>query len=294
VVLGLVILLVRRNVPESPRWLFIHGRADQAEDLVDGIEQRVERETGARLAEPSESITIRQRKTIGFVTIARTMFTRYPRRTILGFSLFIGQAFLYNAITFGYAQILTTFFGVKTDPGYYFAVIAVGNLFGPLLLGRLFDTVGRKPMIAGTYILSGLLLFGTAYLFHTGSLNATTMTACWFAVLFFASAGASSAYLTVSEVFPMETRALAIAFFYAIGTAAGGISGPLLFSALVSTGKVSDTVIAFSIGATLMVLAGLVELFLGVKAERQSLEDIARPLTAEDAGPTEVRAGSAH
>ena len=294
VVLGLVILLVRRNVPESPRWLFIHGRADEAEDLVDGIEQRVEDETGARLAEPSQAITIRQRKTIGFVTIARTMFTRYPRRTILGFSLFIGQAFLYNAITFGYAQILTTFFGVKTDPGYYFAVIAVGNLFGPLLLGRLFDTVGRKPMIAGTYILSGLLLFGTAYLFHTGSLNATTMTACWFAVLFFASAGASSAYLTVSEVFPMETRALAIAFFYAIGTAAGGISGPLLFSALVSTGKVSDTVIAFSIGATLMVLAGLVELFLGVKAERQSLEDIARPLTAEDAGRVEARAGSAH
>ena len=293
VVLGLVILLVRRNVPESPRWLFIHGRADQAEDLVDGIEQRVEAETGAKLTEPSQAITIRQRKTIGFVTIARTMFTRYPRRTILGFSLFIGQAFLYNAITFGYAQILTTFFHVTTDPGYYFAVIAVGNLFGPLLLGRLFDTVGRKPMIAGTYILSGLLLFGTAYLFHAGSLNATTMTACWFAVLFFASAGASSAYLTVSEVFPMETRALAIAFFYAIGTAAGGISGPLLFSALVSTGKVSDTVIAFSIGATLMVLAGLVELFLGVKAERQSLEDIARPLTAEDADPAEARADSA-
>jgi MFS family permease len=290
VVLGLVILLVRRNVPESPRWLFIHGRAEEAENLVDGIEQRVEDETGARLPEPSRSITIRQRKTIGFVTIARTMFTRYPRRTILGFSLFIGQAFLYNAITFGYAQILTTFFGVKTDPGYYFAVIAVGNLFGPLLLGRLFDTVGRKPMIAGTYILSGLLLFGTAYLFHAGSLNATTMTACWVAVLFFASAGASSAYLTVSEVFPMETRALAIAFFYAIGTAAGGISGPLLFSALVGTGKVSDTVLAFSIGASLMILAGLVELFLGVKAERQSLEDIAQPLTAEDAGPAGARA----
>jgi len=290
VVLGLVILLVRRNVPESPRWLFIHGRAEEAENLVDGIEQRVEAETGASLPEPSRSITIRQRKTIGFVTIAKTMFTRYPRRTILGFSLFIGQAFLYNAITFGYAQILTTFFGVKTDPGYYFAVIAVGNLFGPLLLGRLFDTVGRKPMIAGTYILSGLLLFGTAYLFHAGSLNATTMTACWVAVLFFASAGASSAYLTVSEVFPMETRALAIAFFYAIGTAAGGISGPLLFSALVGTGKVSDTVLAFSIGASLMILAGLVELFLGVKAERQSLEDIAKPLTAEDAGPAGARA----
>ena len=282
VVLGVVVLLVRRNVPESPRWLFIHGRERDAERLVDGIEQRVEAETGARLAEPERSITIRQRKTIGFVTIARTMFTQYPRRTILGFSLFIGQAFLYNAITFGYAQILATFFHVKTNPGYYFAVIAVGNLLGPLLLGRLFDTIGRKPMIAGTYLVSGLLLLGTAYLFGQGSLSATTMTACWCAVLFFASAGASSAYLTVSEVFPMETRALAIAFFYAIGTGAGGIAGPLLFSSLVSTGKVGDTVLAFSIGAALMILAGLVEIVLGVKAERQSLEDIAQPLTADD------------
>ena len=282
VVLGLVVLLVRRNVPESPRWLFIHGHADEAEKLVDGIEERVERETGTDLPEPGQSITIRQRKTIGFVTIARTMFKVYPRRTTLGLSLFIGQAFLYNAITFGYAQILATFFGVKTNPGYYFAVIAVGNLAGALFLARLFDSIGRKQMIAGTYILSGALLFGTAYLFHAGSLNATTMTACWCAVLFFASAGASSAYLTVSEVFPMETRALAIAFFYAIGTAAGGISGPLLFSHLVATGKVSDTVLAFSIGATLMILGGLAEIFLGVKAERKSLEDIAQPLTAEE------------
>ena len=284
VVLGLVVLLVRRNVPESPRWLFIHGHADEAEELVDGIEERVERETGTDLPEPGQSITIRQRKTIGFGTIARTMFRVYPRRTTLGLSLFIGQAFLYNAITFGYAQILATFFGVKTNPGYYFAVIAVGNLAGALFLARLFDSIGRKQMIAGTYILSGVLLFGTAYLFHAGSLNATTMTACWCAVLFFASAGASSAYLTVSEVFPMETRALAIAFFYAIGTAAGGISGPLLFSHLVATGKVSDTVLAFSIGATLMILGGLAEIFLGVKAERQSLEDIAQPLTAEEEG----------
>ena len=289
VVLGLVILLVRRNVPESPRWLFIHGHARQAEELVDGIEARVERETGSMLPEPRRSITIRQRKTIGFVQIAKTMFMRYPRRTILGFSLFIGQAFLYNAITFGYAMILATFFHVKTDPGYYFAVIAVGNLIGPLVLGRLFDVIGRKPMIAGTFILSGLLLLGTAYLFSRGSLDATTMTACWCAVLFFASAGASSAYLTVSEVFPMETRALAIAFFYAIGTAAGGITGPLLFSHLVSTGKVSDTVLAFSIGASLMILAGLVEIVLGVKAERRSLEDIALPLTAEDT--SEVQPG---
>jgi MFS family permease len=279
VILGLVVLLVRRNVPESPRWLFIHGHAKQADELVDSIEARVSEETGQHLTEPSQSITIHQRHTIGFVTIARTMFTQYPRRTILGFSLFIGQAFLYNAITFGYAQILAEFFHVTTDPGYYFAVIAVGNLLGPLVLGRLFDTVGRKPMIAGTYILSGLLLLGTAVLFHAGLLSAVTMTACWCGVLFFASAGASSAYLTVSEVFPMETRALAIAFFYALGTAAGGISGPLLFSALVGTGQVNDTVVAFSVGAGLMIAAGVVEIFLGVKAERQSLEDIARPLT---------------
>ena len=291
VVLGLVILLVRRNVPESPRWLFIHGRAQQAEDLVTGIEQEVERETGDQLAEPRQSITIHQRKSIGFGPIARTMFGRYPRRTILGFSLFIGQAFLYNAITFGYAQILATFFHVTTNPGYYFAVIAVGNLFGPLLLGPLFDTLGRKPMIAGTYILSGLLLLGTAWLFDAGALNATTMTACWCVVLFFASAGASSAYLTVSEVFPMETRALAIAFFYAIGTAAGGITGPLLFSSLVSTGKVADTVVAFVVGASLMILAGLVEVFLGVKAERKGLEEIASPLTATE-GPPAVGAAT--
>jgi len=279
-VLGLVILLVRRNVPESPRWLFIHGREQQAERLVGGIEQRVQEETGAKLDEPTQEITIHQRRTIGFPTIARTMFADYPRRTTLGLALFIGQAFLYNAITFGYAQILATFFHVKTNPGYYFAVIAVGNLAGPLVLGRLFDTVGRKPMIAGTYLVSGVLLLGTALLFDQGALNATTMTLCWVIVLFFASAGASAAYLTVSEVFPLETRALAIAFFYAIGTAAGGITGPLLFSALVSTGKVPDTVLAFCIGAVLMIAGGITELILGVKAERRSLEDIARPLTA--------------
>ncbi len=283
VVLGLVILLVRRNVPESPRWMFIHGHADAAERLVDGIEDRVTDGRTETLPEPGDSITIRQRKTISLLTIAKTMFGSYPRRTTLGLSLFIGQAFLYNAITFGYAQILATFFHVTTDPGYYFAVIAIGNLVGPLVLSRFFDTLGRKPMIAGTYIVSGALLLLTAWLFDQGMLSAASMTACWCAVLFFASAGASSAYLTVSEVFPMETRALAISFFYAIGTAAGGITGPLLFSSLVSTGKVADTVIAFVIGAALMIVAGLVEIVLGVKAEQRSLEDIATPLTAQDA-----------
>ncbi|MFI6661342.1 MFS transporter [Streptomyces sp. NPDC050523] len=280
-VLAAVILLVRRHVPESPRWLLIHGRDREAEEIVTSIEERVESDRGERLARPEGEITIHQRRSVSFMEIARTLFADYRKRSVLGFSLFIGQAFLYNAITFGFGAILTTFFKVPTgNTGYYFAVIAVGNFCGPLLLGKLFDTVGRRVMISGTYLLSGLLLFGTAWLFDRGSLNATTMTACWCAVLFFASAGASSAYLTVSEIFPMETRAMSIAFFYALGTAAGGISGPLLFADLTSTGKVADTVLAFEIGAGLMCAAGLVAALLAVKAERRSLEDIAKPLTA--------------
>jgi MFS family permease len=285
-VLGVVILLVRRHVPESPRWLFIHGRGEEAETLVGDVEREVERETGESLSEVDEYLTIHQRRTIGFGRIAHTLIARYPRRATLGLALFVGQAFLYNAITFGYAQILQTFFEVPPGrTGYYFAVIAVGNLLGPLLLGHLFDTVGRKVMITSTYVLAGLLLLVTAWMFGAGMLSATTMTACWCVVLFFASAGASSAYLTVSEIFPMETRALAIAFFYAIGTAAGGITGPLLFSKLVGTGEVGDTVLAFVIGAVVMIVAGLVELWLGVKAERQGLESLATPLSAEDAVP---------
>ncbi|MDG4859086.1 MFS transporter [Streptomyces sp. T-3] len=284
VVLGLVILLVRRNVPESPRWLFIHGRGEEAEALVGGIERGIEAERGEQLPPPEREITIHQRKSIGFLTIARTVFSVYPKRTVLGLSLFIGQAFLYNAITFGFGAILTKFYDVSTSrTGYYFAVIAAGNFLGPLLLGKFFDTVGRRIMITSTYLLSGLLLFGTAYLFDRGSLSAVGLTACWSVVLFFASAGASSAYLTVSEIFPMETRAMAIAFFYAVGTAAGGISGPLLFAKLTETGVVADTVLAFQIGAALMCLAGLVAAVLAVRAERRSLEDIATPLSAAEA-----------
>ncbi|MEV6655008.1 MFS transporter [Streptomyces sp. NPDC051219] len=289
VVLGLVILLVRRNVPESPRWLFIHGRNEEAEGLVAAAERQVEAEKGEPLPEPESSITIKQRHSIGFVLIGKTLFRAYPKRAVLGLSLFIGQAFLYNAITFGFGTILVTFFDVPTgSTGYYFTVIAFGNFLGPLLLGRLFDTVGRKPMIAGTYIVSGVLLFLTAWFFNNGWLSASTMTACWCVVLFFASAGASSAYLTVSEIFPMETRAMAIAFFYAIGTAAGGISGPLLFAGLTESGVVGDTVLAFCVGASLMVAAGLVALFFAVAAERKPLEEIATPLSAQAAADSTI------
>jgi MFS family permease len=290
-VLGVGILLVRRNVPESPRWMFIHGKGDEAETLVDDIERQVKESAGvSELKEAKKSIKVREQERVGFITIAKTVFGAYPRRTVVGLSLFIGQAFLYNAVFFTYALVLTTFYHVKASSvGYYIIPFAIGNFLGPLILGRLFDSVGRKPMIAGTYILSGVLLIVTAFLFKADVWSATSQTAAWCVIFFFASAGASSAYLTVSEIFPMETRALAIAFFYAVGTAVGGITGPLLFGKLIATGKQSDVFWGYILGASLMIAAGIVQAVLGIEAARRDLEDIAKPLSAAEAEGAEER-----
>jgi MFS family permease len=284
VVLAFGILVVRRHVPESPRWLFIHGREEEAEEIVDRIEQSVEAETAQQLEVPEKTIEVRQRETIGFREIARVAFKAYPKRAVLGLCLFVGQAFIYNGVTFNLGSLFTGFFGVASSAVPIFIIIyGVGNFLGPLTLGRLFDTVGRKPMIAGTYLGSALLTVPMAILFIDGSIGKWEFEAFVFAVFFLASAGASAAYLTVSEIFPMETRALAIAFFYAVGTAVGGITGPLLFGNLIGSGVRSQVGLAFLIGAAVMAVGGIAEIFLGVPAEQAQLEDIAKPLTAEEA-----------
>ncbi len=289
-VIGLAVLFVRRNVPESPRWLFIHGREEEAEEIVEDIERQVRESTGSELPEPrGEELTVRQRRTVPLPLIVRSVVSMYPRRTVLGLALFVGQAFIYNSVLFGYGALLTIYFHTASgDTPYYLAVFALGNFAGALILSRLFDTVGRKPMIAGTYLLSGALLIVTGLLFRAHALDDVTFTACICVVFFFASAGASAAYLTVSEVFPMETRALCIAVFYAVGTGIGGVIGPQVFNRLIESESYEQVFLAFAIGALMMIIGGVAELVFGVRAENEPLENIAKPLTVADSSAREA------
>jgi MFS family permease len=281
-VLGLVILFVRRHLPESPRWQVTHGRAAEAEKTITYIEDEVEH--GGRAlpsVDASKSIALCPTEKIGYVALLRVLFRDYPKRAVYGASLMITQSFLYNAIFFTYTLVLGKFYGVSADQAPLFLIaFAVGNLAGPLLIGRFFDTVGRRQMIAGTYIGSGVLLAITAYLFDAGVLTAATQTIAWCVIFFFASAGASAAYLTVSEIFPLEVRAKAIAVFFAIAQCFGAL-GPVIYGTLIGDGSQPGRLfVGYLLGAAVMVVGGLVAIVFGVAAERRSLEDIARPLSA--------------
>ena len=274
--LGLAVLGVRRHVPESPRWLLLHGREHDAERVIAAIESEVTRSLKRPLTGPAPPRALQVKGAAGFGVIARVLLRQHLRRTALGLSLMVAQAFAYNAIFFTYALILGRFYGVSSDRvGLYLLPFAAGNLLGPLVLGKLFDTVGRRTMIALTYGLSGLLLAATGWAFAQGWLTAVSQTALWCSVFFVASAAASSAYLTVSELFPVELRGLAIALFFAIGTAAGGLVAPALFGALIQSGSRTRVMHGYLLGAALMLGAAAVAAVLGVAAEGRSLEALA-------------------
>jgi MFS family permease len=277
--LACIVFLMRLWLPESPRWLMTHGRAHEADEIIAGIEERI-RKQGLSIPDvPLSKAKLRTRTHTPLADVAHTLVHVHRTRTLVALALMAAQAFFYNAIFFTYALVLSTFYGVPNEHiGYYILAFAAGNVLGPILLGRFFDTLGRRPMIAFTYLMSGLLLALTSWLFAEEMLSARGQTIAWSTIFFFASAAASSAYLTVSETFPLEIRALAIAVFYAVGTGVGGVIGPVLFGALIDTGSRMSLVAGYLLGAVLMVLAAGVMWRWGVAAERKPLEQVARPL----------------
>jgi MFS family permease len=282
-IIGLIVLFLREFIPESPRWLMTHGRRGDAEKTVHEIEETVERETAAQLEPPdqSDAIRIKVRHDFGLGVILKPMVTKYRSRTLLGLSLMIAQAFVYNAIFFTYALVLNRYLGVRADAaGLYLLPFALSNFLGPLLLGHFFDSIGRRQMIAATFAIAGSLLIVTGYLFAHGALTSFSLTIWWTVMFFFASPAASSAYLTVSEIFPLEMRALAIALFYSVGTAVGGIVAPWYFGRLIDTGSRAALMEGYLVAAALMIGAAIVEVCLGVAAEGASLEKIAEPLSS--------------
>lgn len=279
-VLGLTILLMRLWIPESPRWLLIHNQPEQAERIVAGIERQYRARGLALPAIVGPPLRLHARDHTPLGEVVRCLFGAHRRRALVGLTLLGAQAFFYNAIFFTYALVLTDFYGVPSERiGWYVLPFALGNFCGPLLLGRLFDVWGRRLMVSATYLISGVLLGISGYLFQQQLLDVTQQTLAWMVIFFFASAAASSAYLTVAETFPLEIRALAIAVFYAFGTGLGGLAGPALFGALIETGERTNVLYGYLIGAGLMVFAALVQARWGTAAERRSLEQVARPLS---------------
>jgi MFS family permease len=281
--LGLVVFVMRMWIPESPRWLMIHGRPDQANAIVADIERsatgHAQDPVQDQLQHAWPKIKLRMRDHTPLREVARTLFSLYRQRSLVGLALMIAQAFFYNAIFFTFALVLTEFYGIASDQvGWYILPFAAGNFLGPLLLGRFFDTLGRRAMITITYGVSGILLALSGYLFAIGVLSAQTQTIAWMVIFFFASPAASAAYLTVSETFPLEVRALAIALFYAVGTGIGGVVGPALFGALIDTGSRNSVFAGYLLGSALMIGAAAVAWRYAVAAERRTLESVARPL----------------
>jgi MFS family permease len=285
--LGLVVFVMRMWIPESPRWLVIHGHPDRADAIVRDIERSVagraqDPQQGLQQGSPQQAwpkLKLRMRDHTPLREVAHTLFSLYRQRSLVGLALMVAQAFFYNAIFFTFALVLTDFYGIAADQiGWYILPFAAGNFLGPLVLGRLFDTVGRRAMITITYGVSGILLALSGYLFAIGVLSAESQTIAWMVIFFFASPAASSAYLTVSETFPLEVRALAIAVFYAVGTAIGGVAGPALFGALIDTGSRGSVFAGYLLGAGLMVAAAAVAWRYCIAAERRTLESVARPL----------------